>query len=152
MNIRKAKIEDYKQIIELYKELYDAEKIFDENLSNMYEPSDTEIIKNRIKSRKEIFLVAEENNKIVGLIDGYIIDNRHHIEKVGYLDHLCVRKEYQNKGIGRYLIEKFSDKMKNKNVAYLKLNAFEKNLPAISLYKKLGFKEYSIFYIKNITK
>lgn len=150
MNIRKVKIDDYEQIIELYKELYDAEKIFDANLSDVYEVSDPEIIKKRIKSRKEIFLVAEENNKIVGLIDGYIIDNRHHIEKVGYLDHLCVRMEYQNQGIGRYLIEKFSDKMKNKNVAYLKLNAFEKNLPAISLYKKLGFKEHSIFYIKNI--
>lgn len=152
MNIRKAKIEDYDEIVELYKELYDAEKIFDENLTNIYNVSEKqkEEIQKRIKSRKEIFLVAEEDNKIIGLIDGYIIDNSNHIEKVGYLDHLCVNKNYRKLGIGENLIEEFSNKMKSKNVTYLKLNAFEKNLPAIALYKKLGFEEYSIYYTKKI--
>ncbi len=152
MNIRKAKIEDYDKIIELYKELYDAEKIFDKNLSSTYNVSEKqkEEIQKRIKSRKEIFLVAEEDDKIIGLIDGYIIDNSNHIEKVGYLDHLCVNKKYRKLGIGENLIQEFSNKMKNKNVTYLKLNAFEKNLPAIALYEKLGFEEYSIYYMKKI--
>ena len=152
MNIRKAKIEDYDKIIELYKELYDAEKIFDKNLSSTYNVSEKqkEEIQKRIKSRKEIFLVAEEDDKIIGLIDGYIIDNSNHIEKVGYLDHLCVNKKYRKLGIGENLIKEFSNKMKNKNVTYLKLNAFEKNLPAIALYEKLGFEEYSIYYMKII--
>lgn len=152
MNIRKAKIEDYDKIIELYKELYDAEKIFDKNLSSTYNVSEKqkEEIQKRIKSRKEIFLVAEEDDKIIGLIDGYIIDNSNHIEKVGYLDHLCVNKKYRKLRIGENLIQEFSNKMKNKNVTYLKLNAFEKNLPAIALYEKLGFEEYSIYYMKKI--
>lgn len=152
MNIRKAKIEDYDKIIELYKELYDAEKIFDKNLSSTYNVSEKqkEEIQKRIKSRKEIFLAAEEDDKIIGLIDGYIIDNSSHIEKVGYLDHLCVNKKYRKLGIGENLIKEFSNKMKNKNVTYLKLNAFEKNLPAIALYEKLGFEEYSIYYMKKI--
>lgn len=152
MNIRKAKIEDYDKVMELYKELYDAEKIFDKNLSSTYNVSEKqkEEIQKRIKSRKEIFLVAEEDDKIIGLIDGYIIDNSNHIEKVGYLDHLCVNKKYRKLGIGENLIQEFSNKMKNKNVTYLKLNAFEKNLPAIALYEKLGFEEYSIYYMKKI--
>lgn len=152
MNIRKARIEDYDKIIELYKELYDAEKIFDKNLSNIYNVSNKqkENILKRIKSRKEIFLVAEENNEIIGVVDGYIIDNNNHIEKVGYLDHLCVYKKYRKRGIGEKLIEEFTNKMRNKNVIYLKLNAFEKNLPATGLYKKLGFEEYSIYYMKKI--
>ncbi len=152
MNIRKTKIEDYDKIIELYKELYDTEKIFDKNLTNIYDVSNKqkENILKRIKSRKEIFLVAEENNEIMGLVDGYIIDNNNHIEKVGYLDHLCVFKEYRKHGVGKRLIEEFTNKMKNKNVVYLKLNAFENNLPAIELYKKLGFEEYSIYYMKKI--
>ena len=152
MNIRKAKIEDYDKVMELYKELYDAEKIFDKNLSSTYNVSEKqkEEIQKRIKSRKEIFLVAEEDDKIIGLIDGYIIDNSNHIEKVGYLDHLCVNKKYRKLGIGENLIQEFSNKMKNKNVTYLKLNAFEKNLPAIALYEQLGFEEYSIYYMKKI--
>lgn len=152
MHIRKAKIEDYNQIIKLYNELYDTEKVFDINLSKTYDISDKQRIKieKRIKSRKEIFLVAEDKEKIIGLIDGYILDNNHHIEKVGYLDHLCVKKGYRNLGVANKLIDDFSVKMKNKNVSYLKLNAFENNIPAINLYKKLGFKEYSIFYQKKI--
>lgn len=152
MRIRKARIEDYNQIIELYKQLYDAEKGFDLNLSEIYEVSDKQktIIEKRIKSRKEIFLVAEKENKIIGLVDGYILDNNHHIEKVGYLDHLCVHNNFRKLGIANKLINEFSNRMKKKNVLYLKLNAFEKNIPAISLYKKLGFEEYSIYYIKKI--
>lgn len=152
MKIRKARIEDYNQIIELYKQLYDAEKGFDSNLSEIYEVSDKQktIIEKRIKSRKEIFLVAEKENKIIGLIDGYILDNNHHIEKVGYLDHLCVDNNFRKLGIANKLINEFSNRMKTKNVLYLKLNAFEKNIPAISLYKKMGFEEYSIYYIKKI--
>lgn len=152
MDIRKAKIEDYDKIIELYRELYDAEKVFDKNLTNIYNVSNKqkENILKRIKSRKEIFLVAEENNEIIGVVDGYIIDNSNHIEKVGYLDHLCVYKNYRKHGIGEKLIEEFTSKMKNKKVTYLKLNAFEKNLPAIGLYKKMGFEEYSIYYMKKI--
>lgn len=152
MIIRKAKIEDYNQIVKLYNELYDTEKVFDINLSKTYVVSDKQkiVIEKRIKSRKEIFLVAEDNEKIIGLIDGYILDNKHHIEKVGYLDHLCVDKCYRKLGVANKLIDEFSAKMKNKYVSYLKLNAFENNLPAINLYKKLGFKQYSILYQKKI--
>ena len=152
MDIRKAKIQDYDQIVKLYKELYNAEKKFDVNLSQTYNLSSKQEvkIKNRIKSRKQLFLVAIDQEKIVGLIDGYILDNDNHIEKVGYLDHLCVDKSYRGLGIANKLIDSFAEKMKSKNVSYLKLNAFEANIPAINLYKKLGFKEYSILYQKKI--
>lgn len=152
MNIRKAKIEDYNQIIKLYKELYDTEKVFYTNLCKEYDISDKQRIKieKRIKSRKGIILVAEEEEKIIGLIDGYIIDSIYYVEKVGYLDHLCVDKSYRNLGVAKKLIEDFSSRMKKRNVSYLKLNAFENNEPAVNLYKKLGFKEYSIYYQKSI--
>lgn len=152
MIIKKAKIKDYEQIVDLYKQLYDAEKGFDNNLIEIYKVPDEQKLKiqKRIRSRKNIFLVAEEDNKIIGLIDGFIIDSIYHKEKVGYLDHLCVDINYRKQGVSMNLIEKFSEIMKSKNVAYLKLNAFENNIPAINLYKKLGFEEHSIYYIKKI--
>lgn len=152
MDIRKVKIEDYNQVIELYAQLDDAERIFDSNLIDTHEVPEEQKkkIEKRIKSRKGIFLVAVEDENIVGLIDGYIIDSIYYKEKVGYLDHVCVDKKHRNKGIGTKLIEEFTKKMKTKNVAYLKLNAFENNTPAVNLYKKLGFEEYSIYYMKKI--
>lgn len=152
MIIRKVKIDDYDEIVNLYRQLYDAEKIFDNNLIDYYQIDEKEErkIRKRIKSRKEIFLVAEINKKIVGLIDGYIIESNYNKEKVSYLDHLCVDENYRNKEIATKLINEFSNTLKKKGAKYIKLNAFEDNIKAVNLYKKFGFTEYSIYYIKNI--
>lgn len=152
MDIRKVNINDYNGVINLYKQLYDAEKVFDDNLARTYKVDENEEkkIKKRIKSRKEIFLVAELDDKIVGLIDGYIIESIHFKENVAYLDHLCVDEKYRNNDIGSKLIEEFSKISKTKGAKYIKLNAFENNEPAVNLYNKQGFEKYSIFYMKKI--
>ena len=95
-------------------------------------------------------MVAEKDNKIVGLIDGYIIASIYYKEKISYLDHLCVDKKYRNNEIGSKLIEKFSEISKKRGAKYTKLNAFEKNIPAVSLYSKHGFESYSVYYMKKI--
>lgn len=152
MIIRKVKIDDYDEIVNLYRQLYDAEKIFDNNLIDNYQVDEKEErkIKKRIKSRKEIFLVAEINNKIVGLIDGYIIESNYNKEKASYLDHLCVDENHRNKEIATKLINEFSNISTKKGAKYIKLNAFENNIKAVNLYKKCGFTEYSIYYMKKI--
>ena len=152
MNIRKVNINDYDDVANLYTQLFDAEKGFDDNIVDTYiiDEKVEKIIKKRIKSRKEIFLVAEIDNKIVGLIDGYIIESICYKEKVAYLDHICVDKNHRNNDIGSKLIEEFSKKVEKKGAKYIKLNAFEENIPAVSLYRKHGFEKYSIYYMKKI--
>ena len=153
MNIRKTIINDFNGVINLYKQLFEAEKVFDENIIKTYKIDEKEEkkIKKRIRSRKVIFLVAEIDDKIVGLIDGYIIESIYFKEKIAYLDHLCVDEKYRNNGIGSKLIEKFSEISKKKGAKYIKLNAFEENIPAVSLYSKHGFESYSIYYMKKIS-
>lgn len=152
MKIRSAKIDDCDAITSLYKQLYDTEKVFDDNLINEYIIDDKQLksIRKKIKSRKEIFLVAEMEQKIVGVIDGYIIDSIHYKEKVSFLEHLCVDKKYREKRIATELIQEFSNKSKEKGATYVKLYAFEKNSNAIKLYNKLGFVESTILYNKKI--
>ena len=152
MNIRKVNINDYDDVANLYTQLFDAEKGFDDNIVDTYiiDEKVEKIIKKRIKSRKEIFLVAEIDNKIVGLIDGYIIESICYKEKVAFLDHICVDKNHRNNDIGSKLIEEFSKKVEKKGAKYIKLNAFEENIPAVSLYRKHGFEKYSIYYMKKI--
>ena len=152
MKIRSAKIDDCDAITSLYKQLYDTEKAFDDNLINEYIIDDKQLksIRKKIKSRKEIFLVAEMDQKIVGVIDGYIIDSIHYKEKVSFLEHLCVDKKYRKKRIATELIQEFSNKSKEKGATYIKLYAFEKNSNAIKLYNKLGFVESTILYNKKI--
>ena len=152
IKIRKVKSTDFNEVFELYKQLYDAECPFDDNLNKKY--YETEEAKNnvlnRIRSRKKIVLVAEENKKVIGIIDGYIMNCSQYVKKVGYLDHLCVDKEFRKKGIGKLLIECFEDKMKEKGAKFIKLNAFRNNISATFLYEKEGFNEYSVYYIKSI--
>lgn len=152
MNIRKVNINDYDGVVNLYKQLFDAEKVFDENIVRTYKIDEKEEnrIKKRIRARKEIFFVAEIDNKIVGLIDGYIIESNCFKEKIAYLDHICVDEKYRNNEIASKLIDKFSEISKDKGAKYIKLNAFENNTPAVNLYKKQGFKNHSVFYMKKI--
>ena len=152
MIIRKTKISDYDSITSLYKQLHEAEKKYDNNLIDEYniDKEQEKIIKKRIRSRKDIFLVAEIDNKIIGLIYGEIPDIIFYKEKVSFLKHLCVDKEYRNKSIATKLIQEFSDKSQEKGAIYIRLNAFEKNTNAVNLYKKMGFEEYSIYYNKKI--
>lgn len=151
MIIRKANTNDYNDVIKLYKQLHDTEVVFDDNINREFliDEKNEKIIKNKLKSRKYIFLVAEVDNKIVGLLDGYIIDSIFYLEKIGYLDHLCVDEEYRNNQIGSKLIKEFINISKKKKAKYIKLNSFNNN-KSINLYKRLGFKEYSSFYISEI--
>ena len=152
MQVRKVNINDYDEVIKLYKELYEAETIYDNNLTDEYLLDDKleNTIKKRIKSRKEIFLVVEIDNKLIGLIDGYILENIHHKEKVVYLDHLCVDEKYRKQNIGTTLINEFSNIAKKKGAKLIMLNAFENNTKAINLYKKLGFREHSLYYVNEL--
>ena len=152
MKIRKVNIEDYLEVINLYTQLHDAEKEFDDNLVEelIIDEEQEKKIKKKMKSRKEIFLVAEIDSKVVGLIDGFIIDDIFFKEKIAYLDHICVDRNHRNKEIGTELIKEFQKISQKKGAKYVKLNAFKKNINAIKLYEKFGFKEHSRFYVNKI--
>lgn len=154
MIIRKAKKNDIDDIIKLADQLRKTESNIDKNLKADAYLSDNYREKQLkyISSRKKIFLVLEIDNKIVGYVNGYIVDNVdiYYHESVAYLDCLCVDKSFRNQGYGKKLIDEFTKVVKNKGVKYIKLNAFESNIPAVNLYKKEGFEEYSIYYVKEI--
>ena len=152
IKIRKVKKSDFYDVFNLYKELYLAECPFDDNLNiNYYETEESkEKVLKSIKSRKKTFLVAEENDKVIGLIDGYMLNCTQYVHKVAYLDHLCVSINHKKKGIGKLLISSFETKMKEQGAKFIKLNAFSENHPAISLYKKEDFSQYSVYYLKNL--
>lgn len=151
--IRKAKKEDLDDIIILAKQLWDTEKVFDSNLVDDYygtKKGYEELLKD-IKSRKIIFLVASYNEKIVGFVDGYPLKNDGVYKKnVFYLNRLSVLDKYRRFSIGTALIDEIKKFAKEKDCAYIKINAFINNIPAVSLYKKKDFNDYSTFYMMEI--
>jgi len=156
MIIRKAKRSDIDEIIKIADQLRKAEAPLDKTkniklnsyLSEEYKKKELEYI----ASRKKIFLVAVIDEKIVGYVNGYVFENSdiYYKKPVAYLDCLCVDKSVRKQGIGQSLIDEFTKMVKERGVKYIKLNAFENNIPAVSLYKKLGYEEYSVYYMKKI--
>lgn len=85
----------------------------------------------------------EEDNKIVGVVAGYTentINNSAFVSMVGVLP------EYQKKGIAEELVKEFIARANHKRLNSVHLYAVKSNMPAVKLYKKLGFIEW---YLEN---
>ena len=54
------------------------------------------------------------------------------------IGNICIKPEYQNKGIGTAILKEIMFENKGKNI---KLQAFKINEKAIKLYERIGFKK-----------
>lgn len=153
MNIRKAERKDFDSILKLQLELEDTECKFDSNLiERCYNTKDgRKKLKRRIKNKKQVFLVAEINDDIVGFIDGRIMDEAiWYKEKVGILEHICVKQENRMNNVASNLLKEFESRIKNKGAKFIQILAFLENKPALNFYNKHGYKEYSIYLSKQL--
>jgi [ribosomal protein S18]-alanine N-acetyltransferase len=82
--------------------------------------------------------------------DAYVLENDQSFELAGYLcgwhvldefmiTNIGIRKELQCSGLGEYLFREVMNLKSEEGVIYCYLEVRESNLPAINLYKKLGF-------------
>lgn len=96
--------------------------------------SDENILFETESSIKKVIL--DINQTVIAFVDGYTV----HDEADLLL--LVVKKDFRRKGFGELLLKTFIDDVKEKNVKNVFLEVSETNIPAISLYKKYGFKIY----------
>ncbi|MBM6649077.1 GNAT family N-acetyltransferase [Bacillus sp. RIT 809] len=107
-----------------------------------------EIIKTDSEKTRNLFLVAEVHNRIVGFsrCEGSNLKRLSHKVEFG----VCILKEYWGYEIGKNLLQesiKWADENAVKKIA---LQVLETNEKAIQLYKKLGFEVEGI--LKNDKK
>jgi putative acetyltransferase len=138
ISIRKAEVEDYSQLISLYKEVatksggiirIDDEINFD--YVNMF-------IENSLKNG--LSLVVETDSRIVAEIHAYtpeIYAFRHMLSDLT----IVVHPDYQNQGIGKKLFRKFLQIVEEefKHILRIELYVREENTPIVEFYKSLGF-------------
>jgi ribosomal protein S18 acetylase RimI-like enzyme len=96
--------------------------------------SDTrEEIEKKLSRDPDLFLVAEENGKIIGsVIGGY--DGRR-----GFLYHLAVAASHRNRGIGGMLLEEVEERLRAKGCLKCYLMVMPDNITAEDFYKKRGW-------------
>ena len=154
MMIRKATIKDFEALKEI-KILSKKEELkYSDTLKSI--DKNKEIFFSYLKEdlnrkNREIF-VALENKKVVGMVlaqyfKPLIISK---FWKKGYISNLYVLKRYRNKSVGKKLVTHALKWLKKKNVGHVTLEIHLDNKPTLKLYRKLGFKDYTIKLSKKI--
>ena len=115
----KMKKEDIPYIVKLEKEL-------------LLETLGEEMLQAEMHNKYAYFIVAKSNNKPIGYIGGWIIDD--YLEIINFV----VDKNYQRQGIGTKLFDIISHIETVKNCT---LDVRESNNNAINFYYHLGFKK-----------
>jgi len=125
MIIREFKRQDIKRVLEIEKASFD----------DPYPPN----ILIDIYNLGAGFLVAQENNRIVGYIIFWI-----KYEDEGHIISIAVDKNFRRLEVGTKLVEASIESFKKFSVNILKLEVRVGNTGARKFYSKIGFKEHKI--------
>jgi len=150
MQIRKAKVRDIKEIyphfikfkIEILK-FFNPE--FKKYRKEIKPSSEIKLyLKKKINSKNNLFLIALENNKIVGFLNGVIQKRVNSIYKdliYGELEHVFVIKGERHHHIMSSLKEEVFKFFKKNKCAFYEVHVYPKNTSK-KIYKHWGFKPY----------
>ena len=127
MRIREFKLEDYDEAAKLWKES-----------GLIIRPGDElEGIKLKLERDPDLFLIAEEDDRILGVVMGAWDGRR------GWINHLAVRPEYQRKGIGTVLIHELEKRLTGKGAKKVNAQIYQWNQKSVDFFKALGYKVHS---------
>ncbi|MFA9289450.1 MAG: N-acetyltransferase family protein [Weeksellaceae bacterium] len=148
ITIRKATIAELEQILDVnYKYLNRLSVQWDPLLVESWTQSEKghKYFSDKITDENQCMFVAVDGDKIVGFIDGEITE-KDYLEPGIYaeLNDIALATEYQQKGIGKQLVEEFMTWCKDKQVDHVYVSAFVQNTNAIEFYHKLGFKDLDV--------
>ncbi|SFA81546.1 MULTISPECIES: GNAT family N-acetyltransferase [unclassified Bacillus (in: firmicutes)] len=151
---REAKVKDFHQMLEIYKELDEIHRL--EHPDIFIEPEGDarplEYIQNQIEDDDKYLVVAELDNLIVGFVECVVMESstfpvmkkRKWVE----LNSLVVLKSFQSKGIGKMLLDCVVEWSNKKRINRIELKVFNFNTSAREFYSKAGFKNiYSKLYL-----
>ena len=140
VSIRYVCQSDVKDLLEMYNSLVD-EKSYTTAVRKFTLKEETLFIKSVLSKtieRREIFLVAEYDGKVLGAatVEKEMVPIKTHRAEFG----IMLKKEIRGEGVGEELMKAILKEAKTfLEVKMVTLNVFEENVPAVNLYKKIGF-------------
>jgi len=91
-------------------------------------------------------ILAKQEDEIIGCVAIRKIN-----PETGELKRMFIKPRFQNKGIGKFLLEEAFHLARECNYTILKLDTLNYMYPAIHLYKQAGFYETAPYYHNPIT-
>lgn len=139
---------DLEKINTLFKDLFNNEKNYDPSLNE----SPQNFFNDKIGLEGTILITLWENNVAIGFLYGQILNTPNYCYKngLGSLELLYIKDSYRKKGLASKLILEFENWLKTYNIFNYEVNCYNKNLPAINLYKTNNFKELKLVFRKTI--
>jgi len=154
MNIRKATLDDYSGILELYSELDGLHRSNHTELFIQPEgPSRSkEYITDLVHGNDKALFVAEEDSQIIGLAECLIMRSPSFpvIKKRAWvqLDSIAVRHDYQHRNIGSSLLDVVIQWTQSMNIDRIEVKVYSFNTNALEFYNKNDFKDLAkIMYL-----
>lgn len=139
ITIRKVSSGDYEAVYQLICDLEDTvldpeafRSIFEINISN---PS-------------YLYLVAEKNAEVAGMISLHCQFLLHHCGLVGEVQELIIKEPFRGMGIGEALLEQVSDHAVKNGWLQLEVSSNKKRFRAHQFYLKNGFSRNHFKFVK----
>ena len=99
--------------------------------------------------RKEIFLVAEEDKKIIGFARGSVAQRLgHSLSHLGCVDELYVIEAARGKGVANKLLLRLQDAFREKGCDHMTTFTDVENLKAQQFYEVCGMRKVTVEYWK----
>jgi len=131
-SIRKAESSDFESVYQFVCQLQN--KVFvKQQLKLLYEEN--------IAKKDNIYLVAVQDDLLIGYLSCHIQLLLHHAGKVAEIQEMFVLTPYRNQGVGKSLIDEIKRITKNQGVLQLEVTTRVVREKAIEFYKRESFKD-----------
>lgn len=146
MQIRQAKIEDKKELIELLMQVQELHCKNSPDIFKKVTKQDVESEVIEVLESEEIKMIVAVNDKEMacGLVIFRIKEVENHINlknaKILYVGKIVVDKKCQRQGVGRLLIQEINKIAKELKCSRMELSCWSFNKEAIEFYKAQGMK------------
>lgn len=142
MVIRKATSEDYKDLMSLYDDFLETKRFSDE---------DNDSFQKVIKNKTNYIFVAEENNKIIGLITASTRLAVRYPNPIMQVDELYVDPAYRKHGIGKHLIAEVEKVAHKNNCQKIYIESAYKHTLGHRFYEKNNYEKSGYYFRKNLS-
>jgi len=127
MNIREFLLSDYNDVVALW-----------EASGLILRPGDElEGIKLKLQRDPDLFLVAEDQGNVVGVVMGAWDGRR------GWINHLAVKPNRLRQGTGRALIRELERRLVDKGAKKVNAQVYRSNKKSLEFFKSLGYEVHS---------
>jgi ribosomal protein S18 acetylase RimI-like enzyme len=151
MHIRKFQPEDYDTIKKMTQDSFDGVSI-DQQLEKQFGLINNKDWQWRLAKQVEQDVNTDPDGIFVMIDDGQIIgwisSLIDHETKIGHVPHMAVRKNDQEKGIGRQLIIHVLNLFRENGMSHVQIETLVQNEAANALYQSIGFQDIAnkIYY------